>query len=59
MSVLNLDLLDRLCAGPLPNDTDLSAAEGLFDLVEHELIAYGTEGSPLTDEQSITIYPNA
>jgi hypothetical protein len=42
VSVLNVELLDRLCVGPLPDETDLSAAEGLFDLVEHELIAYGT-----------------
>jgi hypothetical protein len=42
VSVLNVELLDRLCAGPLPDETDLPAAEGLFDLVEHELIAYGT-----------------
>ena len=55
VSVLNVGLLDRLCAGPLPDETDLSAAEGLFDLVEHELIAYGTEGSTLTDQESIRI----
>lgn len=55
VSVLNVGLLDRLCVGPLPDETDLSAAEGLFDLVEHELIAYGTEGSTLTDRQSIRI----
>jgi len=55
VSVLNVDLLDRLCSGPLPDESDLSAAEGLFDLVEHELIAYGTSGSNLTDKQSIRL----
>ena len=29
MSVFNVELLDRLCVGPLPDETDLSAAEGL------------------------------
>jgi Abortive infection C-terminus len=53
--VLNVELLDRLRSGPLPDEPDLSAAEGLFDLVEHELIAYGTSGSDLTDQQSILL----
>ena len=55
VSALNVELLDRLRSGPLPDETDLSAAEGLFDLVEHELIAYGTSGSDLTDQQSILL----
>jgi hypothetical protein len=53
--VLNVELLDRLRSGPLPDETDLSAAEGLFDLVEHELSAYGTGGSDLSDQQSIRL----
>ena len=36
-AVLNVDLLQRLTRGPLSNETDMSAAEGLFDLVEHDL----------------------
>lgn len=55
VSVLNVDLLGQICAGPLPEETDVSVAEGLFDLVEHELIAYGTSGSDLSDEQSIRL----
>jgi hypothetical protein len=53
--VLNVELLASLRSGPLADETDLSAAEGLFDLVEHELIAYGTSGSDLTDQQSIIL----
>ena len=54
-AVLSVDLLQRLTREPLPDATDMSAAEGLFDLVEHELIAYGTGGSDLTEQQSIVI----
>jgi hypothetical protein len=53
--VLNVELLARLRSGPLPDESDLAVAEGLFDLVEHELIAYGTSGSDLTDQQSIVL----
>jgi Abortive infection C-terminus len=48
-------LLDQIIAGPLPEEPDLSVAQGLFDVVEHELIAYGTGGSHLTDHDSARI----
>ena len=53
--LLKFSLLDQIIAGPLAEEPDLSVAEGLFDLVEHELIAYGTNGSHLTDHDSTRI----
>lgn len=53
--MLKLRLLDRIIANPLAEEPDSSVAQGLFDLVEHELIAYGTNGSHLTDRDSARI----
>jgi hypothetical protein len=53
--MLKLRLLDQIIAGPLAEESDLSVAEGLFDLAEHELIAYGSKGSHLTDHDSTRI----
>jgi Abortive infection C-terminus len=49
---LDEDLLESLRTGPLPDKGDLSAAEGLLDLVQDELTAYGTDGrNELSDRQ--------
>jgi hypothetical protein len=52
---LNQDLLDALRAGPLRDTSDVSAAEGLLDLVQDELTAYGTDGSNELDDKDIAL----
>ena len=43
--VLNQGVLVDLIADSLPLASDASVAYGLLDLVHHELVAYGTDGS--------------
>ena len=51
--VLNERLLGDLRSGPLPFPSDISAAEGLLDLVEDELVEYATSAdkNELEDER--------
>jgi hypothetical protein len=55
IDVLNEGLLEDLRRESLPFVTDASAAEGLLDLMESELVAYGTEGGNKLDDQQLTL----
>lgn len=50
----NVDLMDVLRRGPLPDREDLAVAIALVQLVHEELQAYGTSGSPKLTEEEIT-----
>lgn len=51
--VLNQGVLVDLIADSLPLASDASVAYGLLDLVHHELVAYGTDGSNKLDDKEI------
>jgi hypothetical protein len=53
--VLDTELLDSLRSGSLPDTSDVSAAEGLLDLVQDELTAYGTGGTNELDDKQIAL----
>ncbi len=52
---LDVALLNALRTDPLDYTGDISAAEGLLDLVEEELIDYGTGGGQKLDDAGIAI----
>jgi Abortive infection C-terminus len=52
---LNTELLGSLRSGPLPDTSDISTAEGLLDLVQDELTAYGTDGTNELDDKQIVL----
>jgi len=51
--VLNQGVLVDLIADSLPLASDASVAYGLLDLVHHELVAYGIDGSNKLDDKEI------
>jgi hypothetical protein len=51
--VLNQGVLVDLIADSLPLASDASVAYGLLDLVQHELVAYGTDGSNKLGDKEI------
>jgi hypothetical protein len=51
--VLIQGVLVDLIADSLPLASDASVAYGLLDLVHHELVAYGTDGSNKLDDKEI------
>lgn len=52
---LNTELLGSLRSGSLPDTSDISAAEGLLDLVQDELTAYGTDGTNELNDKQIAL----
>ena len=52
---LNTELLKSLRSGPLPDTSDISAAEGLLDLVQDELTAYGTDSTNELNDNQIAL----
>jgi hypothetical protein len=52
---LNTELLGSLRSGSLPDTSDVSAAEGLLDLVQDELTAYGTDGTNELNDKQIAL----
>lgn len=55
VSMLNEGLLEDLRRETLPLTSDVSAAEGLLDLVESELVAYGTAGGNGLDDEQLAL----
>jgi len=51
--VLNQGVLVDLIADSLPLAGDASVASGLLDLMQHELVAYGTDGSNELDDKAL------
>lgn len=52
---LNTELLDSLRADPLPETSDVTAAEDLLELVHDELRAFGTGGGNACDDKQIAV----
>lgn len=50
---LNLELVETLRVEPLPETSDVAAAENLLDLVWDELQAFGTGGGNTCDDKEI------
>ena len=48
-------LLESLRSGPLSDTSDVSVAEGLLDLVQDELTAYGTDGTNELNDKQIAL----
>ena len=53
--VLNTEVLKALRADPLPETSDVAAAEELLGVVHRELKGYGTDGSYSCDDKEIAI----
>jgi hypothetical protein len=53
--VLDTELLKSLRAGPLPDTSEVAAAEELLALVHRELKSYGTDSTQKCDDEEIAI----
>ena len=56
---LNIGLLDELIVGPVESPSDLSAAEGLLELLHEQFAACGTDSSQWIDQKDIRIAVDA
>jgi hypothetical protein len=52
---LDTELLESVRSGPLPDTRDASVTQGLLDLVQDELTAYGTDGANELDDKQIAL----